>query len=101
MTRQLDVQREERETKRRDTLVRALEFGIVGALANQGWTTRGFGIKLNELDCLLTIRVERDGAWYRSFVGSDTIMNCFIKAERQALGNTLSWGKDKYQARQT
>jgi hypothetical protein len=101
MTRQLEIEREARETKRRDTLVRALEFGIVGALAGQGWVTRGFGIKYNELDCLLTIRVERDGKWYRSFVGSDTMMNCFIKAERQALSNTLQWGADKYQARQT
>lgn len=101
MTRQLDLKRELRETARRDTLVRALEFGIVGALANQGWETRGFGIKYHDLDCLLTIRVERDGKWFRAFVGSDTIMNCFIKAERQALANTLSWARDKYQKGQT
>jgi hypothetical protein len=101
VTRQLDVLREQRETTRRDALVRALEFGLVGALANQGWTVRGFGIKISDLDCLMTIRVERDGKWFRSFVATDSMITCFLKAERQALGNTLVWGRDKYQKGQT
>lgn len=101
MTRQLEVQQEQREQLRRDTLVRALEFGIVGALANQGFTMRGLAIKYNELDCLLTLKAERDDKVYVSFVGSDSMINCLLKAERQALGNVLRWRRDKYQKGQS
>jgi len=96
MTRQLDVQREQRETARRDTLVRALEFGIAGALAHQGATLLGFALKYSEFDQLLTLKADFEGKAHVSFVSSDTMMNCFIKAERQALGNNLDWRPDKY-----
>lgn len=97
MTRQLDVEREQREATRRDNLVRALEFGIVGALANQGFTMRGLAIKYDQLDCLLTLKAERDGKVFVCFVGSDTMMNCLLKGEAQCLGNSLKWRRDKYQ----
>lgn len=101
MTRQLEVKQEERETKRRTALTRALDFGLVGALGVQGWAVRGFGLKYGELECILSIRVERDGKWFVSFVSADSLADCFIRADRLASGNLLRWKPDRYQKNQT
>ena len=101
MTRQLEQKAEERETRRRNDLVRCLDFGLVGALGNQGWTVRGFAIKYGSVECILSIRVERDGKWFISFVSADSVADCFLRADRLAAGNLLRWKPDKYQKKQT
>ena len=96
MSRQNDVDGEEREKARRIALVKALEFNLVDALHNQGATLLGFAIRYDEFSCLLTLKVDINGVKCVSFVGSDTIMNCLLKADAEAAGNRLKWRADKY-----
>lgn len=97
MSRQLDVARETREAKRVSSLVRALEFGLAGAVSNQGMELRGIAIKYEDTNSLLTIKVEANGRMFVAFVGADSMMNCILTAEAKALGNTLQWRPDRYQ----
>lgn len=97
MSRQLDVQQEIRESTRRDTLIKAIEFGIVGALESQGMTFRGFSIKYRDFDCFMVVKAKVDDRWMIAYVASDSIMNCLLKSYQEARSETLSWSKDKYQ----
>lgn len=96
MTRQTDLQKEVRETARRDALVKVLEFGLVGALTSQGVTMLGFAIRYEDFDCLMTIRAEINGVRQVAFVGSDTMMNCILKSGSEANRLALKWRPDKY-----
>ena len=97
MSRQKDTHREEREKARRLALIKAVEFNLVDALHNQGATLLGFAIRYEEFSCLMTLKVDINGVKCVSFVGSDTIMNCILKADSEAAGNRLKWRADKYQ----
>ncbi len=101
MSRQLDVKREQREDQRRDALVKALEFGLVGALESQGIDLRGFSIKYEAFNCLLTLRADRNGKWIIAHIGSDTMVNAILRAESDALHQALRWADDKYQPKVT
>lgn len=96
MSRQVDMKGEERENARRIALIKAIEFGLSDAIVNQGAELRGIAIRYGEFDCLMTVKADFNGVRHVSFVGSDTMMNCFIKADAAAAGNRLSWSKDKY-----
>ena len=96
MSRQPDIKTEEREAKRQTALVKALEFGIVGALEFQGIELVGFSINYDEFNCLLTVRAIVAGKRKVAFVGSDSIMNCLLKFDSEARRMTLSWRLDKY-----
>ena len=96
MSRQLDLKREERETARRDALVRSLEFGLVGALETQGIHLIGLAIKYETFDCLMTIKADVQGTRSVCFVGSDTLMNVILKADAMASNESLKWRPDKY-----
>lgn len=99
MTRELDQEQELLEIARREQLVKALEYGIVGALENQGIQLLGFSMKYDAFNCLLTIRADVGGERQVCFVGSDSLMNCFIKAQAEGLNGRLLWRRDKYQGR--
>lgn len=101
MSRQLDLEREQRETLRRTELVKCLEFGLVGALSAQGIDLQGVAIKYDPFNCLLTLKVDRNGDSLVAFVGSDTIINCFLKAQSEALRQGLHWREDKYKKPQS
>lgn len=96
MSRQLDLKREERETAKRDALVKALDYSFQGALESQGIELRGWAIKYDAFNCLMSIRADIAGERMIAFVGSDTIINCILKADSGARRNDLSWRKDKY-----
>lgn len=96
MTRQSDLAQEDRETARRQALVRCLEWGLVGALERQGIELIGIAIRYGEFDCLMTLKADVNARRHVCFVGAETIMSCFLKAESAALGNRLHWRADKY-----
>ncbi len=97
MSRQLDAKQEQRESLRQTELIKTLEFGLVGALEAQGLTFRGFSLRYEPFSCLLTLKVDAEGTWRVAHVGSDTIMNCFLKAQHDAYHHRLKWARDKYQ----
>lgn len=96
MSRQLDVEREQRETARRDQLVKALEYGIVGALQTQGMELLGLSIRYDEYACSMTLRGEINGQRRVAFLNADTLMNCILSAYTMASHGRLKWGRDKY-----
>lgn len=96
MSRQLDLKREVRETARRDAVIKALEFGIVGSLENQGCELLGFAIKYDEFSCLMTIKGVVDDKHQIAFVGSESIIGCILKADLDARNHRLRWRVDKY-----
>lgn len=98
MSRQLDQKAEIREVARRDALVRALEFGIVGALQTQGIELCGLAIKYDVFNCLLTLKADVQGVRSVCFVGSDSLMNVLLKADSMASNEVLQWRPDQYHA---
>ena len=96
MSRQLDQKHELRETAKRDALVRALEFGLAGALENQGIELLGFAMRIEPFNCLMTLKADVQGKRSVCFVGSDTVMNCLLKADSMASSHALKWRADQY-----
>jgi hypothetical protein len=96
MSRQVDVVREQRETARRDALVKALEFSLSGALELNGITLLGFAVKYDAYECLLTLKADIGGTRSVSFVGSDSVMNAILKATSAAENDRLRWREDIY-----
>lgn len=99
MTRQLDQKKEQKQAARRDQIVKVLEYGLVGALENQGIQLVGIAIRYDAWDVLMTIKAEVGARREVCFVGSDTITNCFLKAHSEARNGRLKWRPDKYQAK--
>lgn len=96
MSRQLELKKEVRESARRLELVKALEYGIVGALEAQGITMVGFAIKYDDFNCLLTLKADIDDIRSIAFVGSDSIVNCILKSYQEARNGGLRWRPDRY-----
>lgn len=96
MSRQLEQAGEERERSRRLSVVRALEYGLVAALENQAAELKGFSVRYEEHSCLLTLRADINGRRHVAFVYADSMMNCIIRADREAASNRLGWQQDKY-----
>lgn len=96
MSRQLEVQTEERETARREKLIQALEYGIVGALESQGVELLGFAFKYDAFNSLMTIKAQAGNKRLVCFIGSDSVINCILKAYSEARSDSLHWKKDKY-----
>lgn len=96
MSRQLDQIRETRETKRRDALVRALEFELPGSLENQGITLLGFALKYDAYECLMTIKADVGGVRHVAFIGAASPIDCILRAVQTAQNDRLRWREDKY-----
>lgn len=96
MSRQADLKAEERELRRQDALVKAIEYSLAGALEFHGMELLGFAIKYEPYHCTLTLKAIRKGYWQVSFISSDTMANCILAADSAARRGTLTWGVDKY-----
>jgi hypothetical protein len=96
MSRQLEQKLEERDTKKRDALFKALEYGLPGALEFQGISLRGVAIRYSAFDCLMTIKAYVGEKPKVSFISSDTMVNCILAADAAARRGSLTWSKDKY-----
>lgn len=96
MSRQADIQHEERETKRDDALIKAMKYSLAGALEFHGMELLGFAIKYEPYQSTLTLKAIRKGYWCVAFITSETMMGCILAADSAARRGTLSWIKDKY-----
>lgn len=96
MSRLLEVKREERTQAKQSALVKALEFGLVGSLENQGIELLGLALRYDPFNCLMTIKANVEGVRSVCFVGSDTFVNCILKADSEASRLALQWRPDKY-----
>lgn len=96
MSRQLEEARETRETKRRNRLVKCLEYELAGRLQMNGVELQGFALKFDDVECLMTLKADIGGVRHVSFVGSDTPINCILKAQNMANNDRLRWREDRY-----
>lgn len=96
MTRQLEQEVEQKETEKRNLLVKVLDYGLPGALEAQGIELLGIAIKYDAFNCLMTIKADIAGERQVCFVGSDTIINCFLKSYQDARRGDLTWRADQY-----
>ena len=101
MSRQLEQVQEERQTKRRDAIVRALEFELAGSLETQGITLIGFAIKFDAYECLMTIKADVGGVRSVAFVGAGSPIDSILKAVSASYANRLRWKEDIYTNKQT
>jgi len=96
MSRQLEALQEQQETKRQTAAIKALEFDLAGAVQFMGGKMVGFAVKFDDYECLLTYKAEFEGKRMVAFVGSDTPLNCIVKAVNMAKNGRLRWKTDKY-----
>lgn len=96
MTRHLDANEEERQVKRDKAVLRALHFGLVNAVQQNGTELLGFSVRLDEWDTLITLRAVEDGVRKVAFVGADTLPNAIIKVVREGKRDKLVWREDKW-----
>lgn len=98
MSRQLEAMAEARSSKRHALLVRALEFELSGVMKEKGATLQGFSVKIEEWECLMTLRAYREETNQIAFIGSDDVINCINKAVRAVKSDKIIWRKDKWRA---
>lgn len=96
MSIQEELKEEERRRKKRNALAKALDNGLPDVLEMHGVELHGIAIRYDAYSCLMTLRVSVGGVRKVSFVGSDTMINCFLKAYRDAAGNRLVYSVDKF-----
>lgn len=96
MSRQLDAGIEGRARKRYDALVRALEFELVDELQTGGADLYGFSVKIDDWQCLITLRAFVDGVACVSFVGADNLAGVFVKSAQLAKKGELRWKVDRF-----
>ncbi len=96
MSRTQELQREVKEEKRRVSLVKALEFELVGTLETQGIQMVGFAVKFDAWECLMTLKAEIGGKRQVAFVGADSVISCILKAVQAAQYDKLKWRVDVY-----
>lgn len=96
MTRQLEQLKELRDTKRRDALIRALEYELPGSLEVKGITMIGFALKYDAYECLMTLKADVGGTRSVAFVGAGTPIDCILKAVQAATNDRLRWREDRY-----
>lgn len=96
MTRQLDIEREQREETRRLELIKAVEYGIVGALQHQGIELLGLSLMTEEFNTRCVVKARAEERRIVAFVSSDSISNVLIQVYRLANNQALQWGADKY-----
>lgn len=101
MSRQLELVQEERQTKRRDALVRALEYELPGVLETQGIIFYGFSMNYDAYDCLMVLKAEFDNKRQVAFVGGGSPIDCILKAVTAAQHDRLRWQIDVYKPSET
>jgi len=96
MTRQIEQAQEERQTKRRDAVIKGLEYELPGALEMRGITMLGFAVKFDAYDCLMTIKADVGGTRRVCFIGGSSVVDCIIKSVQAAKADRLRWRDDEY-----
>lgn len=96
MTRQLEQEREDRQKKRDNAVLLALEGGLAADVGHAGGELEGFSVRLNGGDCLITIRANVAGRRQICFVGAETLVDALLKSCREARQDKLKWRPDKY-----
>jgi len=96
MSRQLEQHLEQRQARRAQGIVLAVECGLEDAVARGGAELTGFSVRYRPGECMLVLRGLLAGRAQVAFVGSEDLAGCLIKAVREAQGDRLRWREDQY-----
>lgn len=96
MTRHLDAAMEERDARRHEAIIRAVEFDLLRSVEVNGTSLQGFSVRLNDWECLITLRATRGGVREVCFVGAQDLGGCLIKCVREAKREKLHWKQDRF-----
>lgn len=96
MSRQLEAQEEVRLEKRAKAIAKAVDYGLVGAVAHAGGVLTGFSVKLSEGDVLLTLRAHLPAGAQVAFVGSETLGGALLRAVKEGRSDNLRWRPDRF-----
>lgn len=96
MTRHLDAEVEERQSRQDAALLKAVHFGLQGAVAHNGYELLGFSVRIDEYECLVTLRAMLEGERVVAFVGAETLAAAFVKVVRDGKRDKLTWRADKW-----
>jgi hypothetical protein len=96
MSRQLEQIQEQRTARMHLSLVKAIEYDLVGAVGHTGGELRGFSVRLGEWETLVTLRAKFPAGAMIAFVGSETLMQAILKCVREAKSDKLSWKPDRF-----
>lgn len=96
MSRQLEQQWEERTEREHQAVLQAVYGGMAGAVQSSGGELVGFSVKLNQGDCLITLRAVFDSGPCIAFVGSEDLPAAMRKVVRELYRDRLGWREDRY-----
>lgn len=96
MSRQGDLDREDRQARIERLAMRSIRGGLAFALRQQGRELLGFSVRIGAMDILVTVRANKGGEREICFVGSETIAGALAKAEREAVTDKLTWRPDMF-----
>lgn len=82
--------------RRARRLARITEGGLVDAVSRAGGQLLGFSAKYSNGEVLVTLRAVLPAGRMISFVGSETLGGCLLKAYRDANNDKLAWREDRY-----
>lgn len=80
----------------REALINALGHVIPGELEEQGLQLVGLALKIDDWNVLLTIKATLGNDHLVAFIGSNSMINCILKAASEAADETLHWRADQY-----
>lgn len=96
MTSPLEVEREQRQVKKRERLGAIIDIGLESASQRSGVVLTGLTLKIRRDDCLLVLKAVLEGRPSVAFVGSSDIAGCFLKAYKELGSDKVSWRDDKF-----
>jgi hypothetical protein len=96
MSRQLEQAIEDRASRNKDLLIRAVYGGLDASIQSAGFELHGFSVKLTGGDCLLTLRASSASGAFIAYVGASDLPAALVKSVREARGGELRWKPDRY-----
>lgn len=93
---QLELLESKRRTARRSEIVKAMEYGLEGAVESLGGKLHGFSVRNTQGDLLMTLRVEFDTGFMVGFVGAGDLGSLVVKAVRELRQNKVRFKPDTY-----
>lgn len=75
---------------------RVCDDGLVSACRRAGYELQGFSARMDDLECLITLRLTRDDIRLVAFVGGDNLASALYKAYNQVEKKVLKTREDTW-----
>ena len=96
MTRILEQDAEDKQSRRWERAGKAIARDLVAAVERNGGFLTGFSMKLDEFDVLLVLKAEFPGGPQVAFVGGGSPEGVVLKAVAEAKRDGLRWKPDRW-----